>query len=422
MENNEINLEVLEKFNDLVNHKSIISKRMITNNKHNKRYSYQIWNQVCTCIIRIRETSKYLNQLTLIRENVCGEAFSFYEFINLESIVFECVNSLFEIFGEEIKLEKAYGKNKSFKRSNQTRISDIKFFKFVRSASSVHPNNTTRYNNITKLKHEFYPYALWNDGKDITMSFKNISSEFDVRLVSWNSNPRCHYKEYYLYLIEFFEFINKIINCINFLFPKINKMIDDYKEKNRCKKLKYRRDFKTRSEYCLYLRKKLLVKNTNTEFADGGLLMASHILSNKILNNNFKNYIYRKVEKIAIQMTKDIEKIGFDDVCQDLEMFRINNKFGCNDYYYICEKFHDYLYHEAKNEIENNIFYDFHVSFRNESHNTNYSNAEWSIRLLNKLHNFYTKEDLINAKTFVDMYEITLQRIWFYLNEQEERL
>ncbi len=88
MENNEINLEVLEKFNDLVNHKSIISKRMITNNKHNKRYSYQIWNQVCTCILRIRETSKYLNQLTLIRENVCGEAFSFYEFINLESICF----------------------------------------------------------------------------------------------------------------------------------------------------------------------------------------------------------------------------------------------------------------------------------------------------------------------------------------------
>lgn len=189
-----------------------------------------------------------------------------------------------------------------------------------------------------------------------------------------------------------------------------------------CKKLKHRRDFKTRSEYCLYLRKRLLVKNTNTEFADGGLLIASHILSNKILNNNFKNYIYRKVEKISIQMTKDIEKIGFDDVCQDLEMSRINNKFGCNDYHYICEKFHDYLYHEAKNEIENNIFYDFHVSFRNESHNTNYSNAEWSIRLLNKLHNFYTKEDLINAKTFADMYEITLQRIWFYLNEQEERL
>ena len=121
-------------------------------------------------------------------------------------------------------------------------------------------------------------------------------------------------------------------------------------------------------------------------------------------------------------MTKDIEKIVFDDVCQDLEMSRINNKFGCNDYHYICEKFHDYLYHEAKNEIENNIFYDFHVSFRNESHNTNYSNAEWSIRLLNKLHNFYTKEDLINAKTFADRYEITLQRIWFYLNEQEERL
>ena len=66
---------------------------------------------------------------------------------------------LFNIFG--LNLKEHYTIKKTFKISNRTRNSDIAFFKFIRSASSMHPAETTKHNKVTKHKFEVYPYATW---------------------------------------------------------------------------------------------------------------------------------------------------------------------------------------------------------------------------------------------------------------------
>lgn len=424
MENNnnnrKINLCILEDFNDLINHDSIIHRKIKVIDK-DKKYYYQLWNQACTCVIRIRETSNYINQLELKRENVCRQAFSFYEFINLISIIFECTNSLFQLFGNGLQLKDVYH-YKCFLKSNRTKINDIKFFKFIRSASSVHPNNTTKYNKITKFKHEFYPFALWNTNLQLFVLKKNDPKDFDIGLISWNSNPKCINKQYYLYIDEFYDFTNNIINTIENLIPKANKIISNFKEKNRCKKLKKSKDFINESEFCKYLRTRLIKKNLDIEFKDGGLLVASHVVSNKILDDKFKKYIYKKVKKIANQMLIDIEQIGFDDIFEDLNLFELNGCFPDIDLNYIAQKFYDYLKKETKREIETKEFINYRSALRHEDDNLKYNDAEWAVRQLFKIKALYREEDLQKATSFADLYEITLQRIWYYLyNNKEEK-
>lgn len=80
-----INLAYLEKFNDVIANnacfcKKTINKRIDKSGKNNYRYQY--FNQLCTCIIRIRETSDYLQDFEFKQDNNHRQAFDFYEFIN----------------------------------------------------------------------------------------------------------------------------------------------------------------------------------------------------------------------------------------------------------------------------------------------------------------------------------------------------
>ena len=102
----------LEEFAELTSHVSIVYRKATTKDRNKKERIYFSHNQVATCLIRTRETVKYINSLELKRENQFGQAFNFYEFVNCCSIVFECINSLFDIFNKDLK--EIYGKEKVF--------------------------------------------------------------------------------------------------------------------------------------------------------------------------------------------------------------------------------------------------------------------------------------------------------------------
>lgn len=413
MSNNKIDITPLGDFIELSHHDSIVYrkiklKKINIQTKKNEKQSYNPYNQVCTCIIRVRETAWYINTLSLKKENQCGEAFNFYEFINCCSIIFECVNMLFFLFDK--KLSDSYKNNRFFIKSNKKKnVNDFDFFKFVRSATSVHPENTDRYSEITTLKHEFYPYAVWNNDKSFLN--KNDLTDFDIGLISWNSKPSCYNKNYYLYIDEFFNFVNAVIFCLKDLKPVMQNMIND--NKKVIKKLKPESLFKTGKDYCLYLRKRLQNCNLKkNEFADGGLLIASHILSNKILNNNFKNEILKNVRKLSSTMIKDIEEIGYDDVYKEFDISKALGPLNAPNYSYISEKFY-YLEYKANNEIKNNKYDNCWKSLREEENNCNYSDAEWiTYLLLCSVENFYNIDEIKQVKSFTDLFEITLQTVW----------
>lgn len=404
-----IELEPLESFNELARNALFSSKKMrVQESKGRKSVFILPNNLISTCIIRIRETSEYINSFVFRKQNEFGEAFDFYETMNCISIVHGCVDSLFRCFN--LDLESEYGKKKIFVKSNKKRTTDIVFFKFIRSASSAHPQETTGHKKCRKHKREYYPYALWRG--PIDSLDEREPKDFDVKLVSWDSNPNCYGHPYFLYLNEFFEFADYLVSLLSKLNPYVQAIIDEQKEKIRCKRLKCPKSFQNRSEYCLYLRKRLKNRaQREDEFSDGGLLIASHILSNALLGKEFKNYIFKRVQRVAKQMSQDVTRIGYQDIYEGLYLYDVIKGLNVFEGDYVSEKFHEYLERETLREIENKDFKSFKPVLNPKKNH--FSNPEWAARLvLWRIPNFYDPKQIYDADSYADLFEITLERIW----------
>lgn len=375
------------------------TKKVLSTRKTNG-YTYQYYNQFCTCIIRIRETSRYLESFKFRRSNDSGQAFDFYEFINCVSIIEGCIKALFEIFGKNYKTY--YPAKKAFKTSNTSRNSDINFFKFIRSASSMHPAETSLHKKITKHKFEVYPYAIWVSNR----AKNNDQNKIDIELLSWSCKTNCKYKYYEISTIEFFYFINNLLLSISKLIPIVNDILNEYKEKIRCKRLKKISEFSNLKDYCLYLRKRILSRINNEKCSDGGLLLASHLLSNDIIGSEFKEYIKKRVDIIGSKMITDITTISDNEIFEDLYLYEI---LVGNDSTYTSEKFHTYLYTKALNEIKNNQFEKIQYE---ESFLSNY-NANYSVfLLLRKRDQIFPNDEFKKANTYTDLFEVTLEMIF----------
>lgn len=121
-----INTDPLESFVELTSNSLFIKKKIRFKRRGSQSsLSIQPHNMICTCELRIRETSNYLNNLQLRRQNDCGEAFSFYEVVNCISIILGCTEALFFCLGKH--LDQEYGKEKFFAKSNRKRKGDIAF-------------------------------------------------------------------------------------------------------------------------------------------------------------------------------------------------------------------------------------------------------------------------------------------------------
>lgn len=404
-----LNLTYLEELNEIISSNDCFlkKKKKVAKTKKTEGYTYQFYNQLCACILRIRETSRYLdNDFKFRKENNSGQAFDFYEFINCTAIIKGSVEVLFKIFGLDYK--KHYPSNKAFSISNKTKNSDISFFNFIRSAASMHPTETTSHNKITKHKFEVYPYAIWIN-RTISLLKGDVPSEADMELVGWDCKTKGNYKYYYLVTSEFSIFINNLLLSIKNLIPVVNKIAADYKELIRCKRLKSVGEFASKKDYCLYLRKRIHSKLTDDEFPDGGLLLASHALMNELLGADFKRYIEKRIKTIVNKMITDITTIDYDEIFDNLYL---GNILKCNESHYIAEKFHDYLYRETIYEIEKESFVEFKNCIRYEENNCNYTNAEWAVIKLISCKNSNIDEAIKKAKTYCDLYELVLELIY----------
>ena len=411
-----IDLQYLEELSDIIssNYNAFAHAYSfkIDNKKRRRRFEY--YNLLCTCILRIRETAHYVCTYKFKQQNTCKQAFDFYEFINCLSIIFGCTESLLNIFG--FKLKDSLAKKSCFLRSNITKQSDYSFFKFIRSAAVAHPDNTSHYSKISKRNNEIYPYAVWTQCSfDLLLSSKN--KDADISLLSWASSERSQYKRYYLYINEFFCFINAVMNSISLVIAPVNTVVQQYKEKHRCKRLKNESDFNNYHEYLVYLRSRFVKLNTHKyEILDGGVALADHIISNTIITNAFKNYLKTRVKSLREMMIHNFDEIGFDTIFDELNLMNVIRN-QCNDPSYVDQKFHDFLKREAICEIENNkfpcAFNDF-VKYGKDPQSGNA--AFWAVYKLFSCDIFFNKfKSYDNYKDFsyADIYEISLETIFF---------
>lgn len=398
----------IDKIHDLIDSDDFF-RLANTKVKQNESLSYHDWNKLCTAIIRIEDTADYANRFNPLRENVCKEAFDFYELLNCFSIILGCVTCIFKEF--KLEIDKAYDQNKAFLKSNKSDSSDINFFKFIRSACAVHPEKTTAYKKITGTQGEYYPYAVWNN-----RSFYAITSNFpkdcDVILTAWNSDKPNSDREYYLYLDEIYDFVNGVVTCLLKLVPVIETRIKNYKATRVCPNLKNPSEFVIKSEYCLYLRDELLRKKGETSDAlDGGLLVALHLLSNDLISSNFKNAIFDNVLSIKEQMTVDIDKIGLNDIYFSFMDFNeVQDKLETK-IWFCALKEAEFLEKEARREIERKQPF----PFRNSSgmfYERTFADACLAANKITAIKGLFDDNSINKAISFPDLFELLLQSVW----------
>ncbi len=75
--------------------------KKVIKNKKTKGYTFQYYNQFCACVIRIRETIGYLEQFIFKKDNMCKQAFDFYEFINFVFSVEHILKTIKWLFIEQ---------------------------------------------------------------------------------------------------------------------------------------------------------------------------------------------------------------------------------------------------------------------------------------------------------------------------------
>lgn len=414
MENKHIQIDLasLEKFNDLIR-KEPFTFKTITIEKNKKKIKYQYFNLLATCVVRIRETTQYINQKELIRKNVCGQAFDFYELICLSSIIVDCVEKIFFCFNH--KNISNFPKRSIFKMSNKTKMDDLKFFKFIRSATAVHPANTDRYRKYTKNLNEFYPYVYWI-GDIHYFIFKNLTKDYDITLKKRNSRTMSIGGHYLLKTSEFYEFIQCIINALDNLFSDIESIRNEYVNAIRFKKIKSEKCFKNYSSYLMYLYRRLRKIHGTSDFHDAGLVLASGLFKNKLISKEFKNYIKINIKKVIRIMYKNpelVEEENVFDSLYDTKCFvEINPKEGA----YISQKFTDYLFRDVKYSILNNKkeFIKKDDNFANDSYFV-YRKLEAQMKSL------YVNNELELAKTYEDVLFITLQAVYLYWRRKEKK-
>ena len=185
-------------------------------------------------------------------------------------------------------------------------------------------------------------------------------------------------------------------------------------EKLNYKRLKKPTDFKDYSEYCLYLRTQLKKKNKSEVFIDGGLLLASHILTNERISKIFKSYIRAHVNLIVMKMRTDIRSIEFNEIFDDLHLssiLTVNNKED------IDQKFCCDLYNDAIYEIERSI--DQPDSKLPTEIIQKQMKDDFDVRLLKAALNPEINRIIDEARDYADLYELILDLIFTNDKRQE---
>lgn len=274
---NKYNLNYLEEFNSIIHNSDyFLKKKGNSKGKKRKNINHYIYNQLCSCIVRIRETTQFLETYNFQKDNNMNQAFDFYAFITYVAIIEESVYILFNKFNLDITKE--FKSKSCFAISNKTRQNDIKFFKFVRSATCIHPSETSLHKEIVKHEIEFYPYVSWISEDYDAIIYKDKSKDADLIMTSWNSDPKCYNKHYYLKSSEFIVFINKLLEIIKKVNEKAIELGNNYDNKLNCKRLKNEKSFVNFSDYCIYLNKRFKIRTNEKYIDNGGLIIASHIV------------------------------------------------------------------------------------------------------------------------------------------------
>ena len=110
-----------------------ITNVKVETKKKNKSMPFNSRARIETALYRMEDTLNYMNTIPLGINPQRLAAFDFYDFVNCEVVVIDCIETLAHIFGCETEISNLKQKNDIFNGSG----TDNNFVKYVRSLASV---------------------------------------------------------------------------------------------------------------------------------------------------------------------------------------------------------------------------------------------------------------------------------------------
>lgn len=242
-----------------------------------------------TALYRIEDTLKYMNSIPLGCNPQRMQAFDFYDFVNCEVVVVDCIETIAHIFGCESDVLNLKQKKDIF-NGNGT---DNDFVKYIRSLASVHPLDTSghpKYNGYENF--HCSPRSYWDttmqDGKDLTIAIYD----------SYNKQNELEYLR--VGIEDFVTFLQRWIDLIDVIITAVKEYerqsIEDYKHiimKMPC-------DFENYVDYIQYLKEEYIKRGNNTQWEcfDDFIKIFSTTITKA--ENETKVELYKNAIKLAL--------------------------------------------------------------------------------------------------------------------------
>lgn len=302
-------ITIVEKLRNKINEKLNITVNKVEQyNYKNNTIAYFSWNKICAILDRITDTIKYINSIFLGKNRNIKSAFDFYDFLNNEYVVIECIESIAKIYKLDNEIKNIKISNTSFNFNiNGKEIQDSIFFEFIRSICSVHPisTNNKMYKDILGNS-EFYccPFVMWSE----SVFLGHCDDERDLQVTIYTFNKENERIDIPLYIANFEKYLKKWIDLIPLIIRNINefnkeKIIELSKEK-----ISLESNFNTYIEYVRNLKNEYIKRCTGSyeNLFDDCILFFKINLSNQenslkldILKNCLKhslNFIHKSLQ------------------------------------------------------------------------------------------------------------------------------
>mgnify|MGYP001369223034 CR=1 FL=1 len=328
------------------------------------------WNQYCAILYRIDETVDYLNTLELATDKYRKHAFDLYAFISQADVIVQAT----KLLGKTFKLEKemdeisdstaCFGDVRYYQDLDKyitvkTKGTDGQFWEYLRSITTVHPNETSKSNFLhsesakdktSKAEEDMFllhvsPYAMWQQYKP---SFSDYDGDIDITVYLGKSDFLPRHITVHMQMIV--NYMHKWISFLNVIAKKIDKLNDERIDRLKGTPLKVLGDFEGKvNEFLDYLELEYkkryhpdLVDNDNENFFSrstiGFFETKFNDLNKQKLLDEFLNALLEEVNELrnAIQNMKE-------DPCSVLNtspyMLAVERKFpGISDFSYQFEK------------------------------------------------------------------------------------
>lgn len=261
--------------------------------KNNRPTSYMPFKsrtRLDCALNRIEDTLEYMNTIHLGSTVGKRSAFDFYDFVNCEMVVIDCIESIAKIFDMEQEIENLKQERSIFNGAG----TDMDFVKYIRSLASVHPLNTTCHPKFNGYENfHCSPRAYWDS---------SILDDRDLTIVICDSaNPNDEYDFIGIRVSDFVDYLNKWIDFIDDILVSIKKYEMDRIEHYRKIPMKSLSDFTSYPDYITYLKSEYVERGQNmqTDCFEDYIKIFSVTISNSI--NLPKVELYRNAIKLSLK-------------------------------------------------------------------------------------------------------------------------